>query len=181
MKRQQSKSTGAAETSYELEQQEAYIPYDSSRCKPCVSFNYNHIYFDSLKEKDDYVEGEENYVVYENGHIKNGFQLLYLEEPVSKVKAVNFDTLYIFAIEQYELDKYNDGYTLYFRCRDSLDIYTLFFPDELEYSSQVDFEEFKYQNLAWKNIITEDEIKQKARGWTRIYNTRITKLTNLGF
>ncbi|WP_299823636.1 hypothetical protein [uncultured Pontibacter sp.] len=176
-----SKTTGATETSLKVEQHGAYIPYDSSRWKPCVSFNYNHIYFNNLKEREDYVGEEEDYVVYESGHIKNGFQLLYLEKPVSKVKAVNFDTLYIFAIERYELDKYNDGYTIYFRCRDSLDIYTLFHPDELEYSSQVDFDEYKYQNLAWKNITTEDEIKQKPKGWTRIYNTRITKLAKLGF
>lgn len=120
---------------------------------------------------------------YQLSQVKPGFQLFYLEgDSDYSVKAVNFDTLYIYAIELYDLDWNCDGYTIYFRCRDSLDFYTLFYPLALLCKNkQTDNETVEYELLAWKNIITEEEINQKPSGWTRIYNSRITKLANLGF
>ncbi|EJF09513.1 hypothetical protein [Pontibacter sp. BAB1700] len=164
MKREQEKSA-ACSSAEQL---------DSSTSIPSNVINYNHIYFHGLEVRGDYIGHVE-------GHIKPGSQLLYVEVGLPhRVKAVDYDQLYIYAVEHYEIDNDSDGFTLFFRCKRTKAMYTLFFPNSLLNENQNDVESGEYENYAWKDITSEHELNQK-KGWIFLYNTRYTKLDNLGF
>ena len=148
--------------------------FDSSRWSPSTVLNYNHIYFRKLL-------GEGDCLYYDDEHVKPGFQLLYKEKAGdAQPKAIDFQQLYIYAVKHYEWYPFLDGFDLYFKCLKTLDIYFLEYPMYFRFACDSDVEAWDFEkSFAWKNIVTEAELSQIDN--VTYYNTRVNKLTNLGF
>lgn len=170
MRRERNSKANTNLASVGVDQYEMEKLFDSTLWDPCGALNYNHIFCYNFKQKHGYMQ-------YEDGYIPPNSQLYYkdsLDDP--KAKVVEFDDLYIRAMQ----DEYTDEYyilNIYFESLSNKEIYIL--SHHVPYCKIRRVEDIE-NPLAIK---ANDEMLriQMKKGNIDFYEHRSIKIRNLGF